>query len=170
MLAEKEGYNSASGEVSTGGISKTIVLKEELSLDEIIVVSSERPLRLPGINFDLAKADIRKDAEPQLDKLVQLLKDFPAITKIEISAHTDAQGGDAANLRLSQRRANSAIAYLEGKGISRSRLVAKGYGETKLTNECGNGVKCPDDKHEENRRVEFTILEEYLRVYQLHIF
>ena len=159
IVASKDQYGSASQEFSTEGVSKTIVLKEKLALVEPVVITKDRPLRLPGINFDLSKAAIRPDAEPQLNKLVQLLTDFPAITQIEIGAHTDAQGGDAANKRLSQRRADSAVRYLVSKGISPSRLIAKGYGESKLTNKCGNGVKCSDAEHEQNRRVEFSILK-----------
>ncbi len=159
ITASKDQYGSASQEFTTEGVSKTIVLKEKLSLVEPVIVSKDRPLRLPGINFDLGKHAIRADAEPQLNKLLQLLTDFPAITKIQISAHTDAQGRDLPNQRLSQRRADSAVRYLVSKGIAPSRLVAKGYGESKLTNQCGNGVKCSDAEHEQNRRVEFSILE-----------
>ncbi|MGB0862046.1 MAG: OmpA family protein [Saprospiraceae bacterium] len=159
LLATKEGYKPASAEFNTNDIAKSKLIKETLSLEEIIIVSKERPLRLPGINFDLGKHAIREDAKPSLDKLVRLMKDVPAITKLEIGAHTDSQGGDAANLRLSQRRANSAVQYLISQGIASSRLRSKGYGETKLKNECANGVKCEDAQHEVNRRVEFSILE-----------
>jgi outer membrane protein OmpA-like peptidoglycan-associated protein len=153
-------YTAASQEFTTENISKSIVLEEALGMEVIVKVDPKRPIELPGINFDLGKHAIRDDAKPSLDKLVQLLNDFPAITKIEISAHTDAQGGDGANRALSQRRANAAIRYLASKGIATSRLKAVGYGESRLKNtKCGNGVKCTDDEHEINRRVEFVILQ-----------
>jgi outer membrane protein OmpA-like peptidoglycan-associated protein len=47
---------------------------------------------------------------------------------------------------------------LLSRGIAKARFTAKGYGETKLVNECANGVECTDEKHEENRRTEFKVL------------
>lgn len=151
------GENSAT--FTTTGLKASTVIKKTLTLKEPVIVTKERPLRLRNINFDLASAKIRDDAKPQLDKLADLLNDFPAITKIEISAHTDARGGDAYNLSLSQRRAASALEYLVSKGIDRNRLTSVGKGETELLNKCGNGVTCTDEEHEQNRRVEFRILE-----------
>ena len=73
-------------------------------------------------------------------------------------AHTDARGNDDYNMSLSQQRANSVVNYLVSKGISRSRLSAKGYGETRLKNRCANGVECSDGEHRTNRRTEFRVL------------
>jgi outer membrane protein OmpA-like peptidoglycan-associated protein len=77
---------------------------------------------------------------------------------IELSSHTDARGSDDYNMKLSQRRADGVKKYLMDKGIAENRIVAKGYGETQLVNNCGNGVKCSDDEHLQNRRTEFKIL------------
>lgn len=79
---------------------------------------------------------------------------------IELSSHTDSRGSDAYNLKLSQERASSAVAYLVQKGIDPARLVAKGYGETKPVNGCINGVPCSDEQHQANRRTEIKILKE----------
>ena len=76
---------------------------------------------------------------------------------IELSAHSDSKGGDAYNLKLSEQRANSAKNYIISKGISASRIVSKGYGETKLINNCGNNVICSDDEHAVNSRLEFKL-------------
>ena len=84
---------------------------------------------------------------------------FPAITKVELSAHTDSRGSGPANMRLSQRRAAAAVQYLTERGISPSRIFSVGKGETELTNKCADGVTCSDAEHEANRRVEFKILE-----------
>ena len=73
-------------------------------------------------------------------------------------SHTDSRGNDDYNMSLSQQRANSVVNYLVGKGISRSRLVAKGYGETRLVNRCANGVECSEADHKKNRRTEFRII------------
>lgn len=112
---------------------------------------------LNNILYDLDKSDIRKDAALELDKLVEILLDNPRI-KVELSSHTDSRGNDKYNLGLSQRRAESAVKYLVSRGIAAGRLVPKGYGESKLLNECGNGVECTEEQHQLNRRTEFKIL------------
>jgi outer membrane protein OmpA-like peptidoglycan-associated protein len=77
---------------------------------------------------------------------------------IELSSHTDAQGSDKYNERLSQRRAQSAVDWLIDRGVDPKRLVARGYGESVILNQCVNGVTCTDDEHRVNRRTEFKIL------------
>jgi outer membrane protein OmpA-like peptidoglycan-associated protein len=74
--------------------------------------------------------------------------------KIELGSHTDSKGSDEYNMRLSENRSKSVVDYLISKGISSSRLVAKGYGETKPidTNDTEEG-------RQNNRRTEFKILE-----------
>lgn len=91
------------------------------------------------------------------DNLLSLMKEKPNLN-IEILSHTDSRGNDEYNNSLSQQRAQSVVNYLVSKGISRSRLVAKGYGETRLKNRCSNGVECSDAEHQVNRRTEFRIL------------
>lgn len=115
-------------------------------------------VRLDNIYYDYGKSDIRSDAAVELDKLVRILKDNPSM-KIELSSHTDARGGDAYNLKLSDARANSAVKYIISQGVASERLVAKGYGETKLLNRCGNNVTCSEEEHQFNRRTEFKILD-----------
>jgi outer membrane protein OmpA-like peptidoglycan-associated protein len=62
-------------------------------------------------------------------------------------------------MKLSLNRAESAVNYIISKGIRAERIVAKGYGETKLVNECSNGIRCSDAKHQENRRTEVLITD-----------
>jgi outer membrane protein OmpA-like peptidoglycan-associated protein len=90
--------------------------------------------------------------------LVAFLAENPSI-RIELSSHTDARGNDRYNEKLSEKRAASAVAYLVEKGIVKNRLISKGYGETKLINECKNDVICDESKHLQNRRTEVKILE-----------
>ncbi len=111
------------------------------------------------IHFDLDQSYIRPDAEVELEKLVAALHKYPEL-RIDIRSHTDSRASDGYNRSLSERRAQSTLNYLVNRGISKSRLTAKGYGETRLLNECSNGVKCSDVKHEENRRSEFIIIRE----------
>ncbi len=77
---------------------------------------------------------------------------------IEIGSHTDSRGSDSYNEKLSQERAQSVVDYLIEKGVATERLVAKGYGETKITNKCINGVECTEEEHQKNRRTTFRII------------
>ncbi|GAA4306444.1 OmpA family protein [Nibribacter koreensis] len=117
-----------------------------------------KPILVENIYYDLDKHEIRPDAALELDKLVQTLIDNPNI-KIELSSHTDSRQTDAYNNLLSQRRAQAAVDYIVSKGIAADRLVAKGYGETRLLNKCKDGVTCSEEEHQLNRRTEFKILK-----------
>ena len=113
---------------------------------------------LNPIYYDLDKSNIRPDAAAELDKIVQVLKDNPGVS-IELGSHTDARASASYNLKLSQRRAESAVKYIIEHGIEASRIKAKGYGETQLINGCSDGVDCSEEAHQENRRTEFKITD-----------
>ena len=113
-------------------------------------------LHIPMNFFDLGKATIKKTSEPQLQKIVDMLNQYPAI-KLDIRSHTDSRQSDENNMILSEKRAQSTKNWLIQKGIDENRLTAKGYGETKLVNRCADGVKCTEKQHEQNRRSEFII-------------
>lgn len=110
------------------------------------------------IYYDLDKSTIRPDAAVELDKIVQVLKDNPDIS-IELGSHTDARASASYNMKLSQRRAESAVKYIIEHGIEAARIKAKGYGETQLINGCSDGVDCSEEAHQENRRTEFKITD-----------
>lgn len=110
------------------------------------------------INYELNSARITGSSARILDNnLVNLMRSKPGL-RIEIMSHTDSRGDDSYNRALSQQRAQSVVNYLVRKGISRSRLIARGYGESRLVNRCGNGVNCSESQHSQNRRTEFRIL------------
>ena len=113
-------------------------------------------IRIKDLYYDYDKSNIRPDAAMRLDKVVSLMNRYPSMT-IELGSHTDARGNDGYNSSLSQRRADSAVRYIISRGIDRSRLQARGYGEREITNHCANGVECDDLTHEENRRTEIRI-------------
>ncbi|MBO0323356.1 OmpA family protein [Muricauda sp. CAU 1633] len=115
-------------------------------------------LDLQPIYFDYGKYEIRPDAEVELAKILEAMKEYPQL-KIHIESHTDSRSSDLYNIYLSQRRALATMQWLIDKGIASHRLSAKGYGETQLLNECANGVQCPEAKHELNRRSVFIIKE-----------
>ena len=80
--------------------------------------------------------------------------------EIDVRSHTDSRSSDSFNMNLSDRRAKSTIEYLVQKGISRSRLTGRGYGESQLVNRCSNGVQCSAEEHQQNRRSEFIITKQ----------
>jgi outer membrane protein OmpA-like peptidoglycan-associated protein len=109
------------------------------------------------IQFDLDQATIKPESYALLDEIVQVLKDNPNITKVEIAGHTDDYGEESYNQALSERRAKAVLEYLTSHGIEASRLSYKGYGESKPI--ADNSTAAGKEK---NRRVEFRILEQQL--------
>ncbi|HEY9006873.1 MAG TPA: OmpA family protein [Ohtaekwangia sp.] len=133
----------------------TITVDTVLVLDKIEI---NKVFILDNIYYNFNKSDIRPDAAKELDKLVQLLIDNPEI-KIELGSHTDSIDTEDYNLRLSQRRAESAVNYIVQHGIAPDRIVAKGYGESKpiARNTNPDGTDNPVGR-QRNRRTEFKIL------------
>lgn len=115
-----------------------------------------------GINiiyFDFDKDFIRSpDATADLQKVILFMKTYPTV-HIDVRSHTDCRASDAYNDDLSARRNHSTIEYIVKGGIDRSRLTGRGYGERELVNECADGVKCSEDKHDLNRRSEFIVVK-----------
>lgn len=103
------------------------------------------------INFTSGGAAIAVDSQPLIDAVAASLKDC-AGTTIEVGGHTDTTGGDAANQRLSEERANSVVQALVDKGVPAARLTPKGYGESKPLDPAVN-----EAAHAKNRRIEFTV-------------
>lgn len=109
---------------------------------------------LKNVNFETSKANLTPNSYTALNDLVGALKDNPAMT-IEIAGHTDNIGTDETNLILSQDRANAVMKYLVTKGISQTRLTAKGYGASQpiASNDTEEGRK-------QNRRTEVRIIKQ----------
>ncbi len=131
-------------------------INRAVTLDPIIVGSK---IVLNNIFFDFDKSTLRPLSNVELKNLVQLMKSNPNL-KVEISGHTDSKGNDDYNLKLSQERAEAVVNRLIEKGISTTRMKAKGYGETKpsVPNKKPNGDDDPEGR-QLNRRVELTITE-----------
>ena len=106
-------------------------------------------------NFD--KFDIREDAKVELDKVVQVMNDNPEL-KIELGSHTDCRGHWQYNTRLSKKRAKSAAKYISSRITNPSRITSRGYGESKLVNDCDCRSQCSAEDHQLNRRTEFIIV------------
>jgi outer membrane protein OmpA-like peptidoglycan-associated protein len=155
LESKKEMYFKAFGTASTQGLRKTDTVEVSLYMEPIVI---DKAIRLDNIYYDYNKWDIRPDAAIELDKLVKIMQENPEIN-IELSSHTDSRGKDKYNMTLSQNRAQSEVNYIISKGIDASRIYAKGYGESKLLNRCGNGVQCSEEEHQLNRRTEFKVVK-----------
>lgn len=167
---------SALGIIGLTGIVKhgtTLNVKREGYLDQSVIADTARlaavdtvwlykkelnkTFVLDNIYYDFDKWDIMPESEIELKKLIKIMNDNPDI-KVELGSHTDARGSDSYNEWLSQKRSDSAVGYIIKSGIPKTRIVAKGYGETQLVNQCKNGVECSDAEHRKNRRTEFKII------------
>jgi OmpA-OmpF porin, OOP family len=111
-------------------------------------------VRLNNVFFDFDKWDLRPESYLELNRVVKLLQENKTI-EIEMSAHTDSYGSDDYNYKLSDNRARSVMEYIISQGISASRIISQGYGETKHV-----AANDTDDNRQLNRRVEFKILKD----------
>jgi OOP family OmpA-OmpF porin len=110
------------------------------------------------IQWNLNSAELTSQAKSIIDtKLLPVLKDGVAI---EIASHTDSRGSKESNEDLSERRAQAVSNYLISKGVHPSKLVSKGYGETRLKNRCADGETCTEAEHQQNRRTEFRVINQ----------
>jgi peptidoglycan-associated lipoprotein len=151
---EKKGYFPENGSLMPNENIINGKIRLDLKLRPLI---KDAIFTLENIYYDYDKWDILPESEVELKNLYNILIQYPDM-KIELSSHTDARGKDAYNMTLSDKRAHSAVTYLIQLGINKSRITAKGYGETKLTNHCKNGISCTDNEHRKNRRTEVKIV------------
>lgn len=138
--------------------SENFMLPEATEFQEFVLDFDMKKLEvgnvivLKNIFFDSDKASLRPASESELNRLIKLLNDNPS-TRIEIGSHTDDQGSEDYNLKLSEQRSASVVDYLTGKGIKASRLIAKGYGESTPIEKNDT-----EEGRQTNRRTEFKIL------------
>ncbi|GAA3602184.1 OmpA family protein [Flavivirga amylovorans] len=128
---------------------------EIIATNPITEATNEFKMITKNIYFDFAKHSIKKESYATLNKIIEVLNNHPK-TRLAINAHTDNKGSDTFNLSLSKKRAKSALNYLIKNGISKNRLLSKGYGESKPLIDCKN--YCSKKDLQTNRRVEFVIL------------
>jgi len=113
-------------------------------------------IKTDPIYFDYNMWYIRKESKKILNRVVELMKKYPEMV-VEIGSHTDNRGTPKFNLNLSQNRANATKDYILEQGIPKSRIHAKGYGESVPIIKCIPEDSCDEEQHELNRRSEFVI-------------
>jgi len=159
ILAEKEGYLVVKDQATTVSLNESTTFVKEYFLQP---ASKDIVIKLPEVQYDLGKFELRPEGKDSLETLYQTLIDNQTII-IELSAHTDTRDSDARNQILSQNRAQSCVNYLVTKGIDPVRMVAKGYGETmpRITDAQIKVMKTEEEReaaHQQNRRTEFRVL------------
>ena len=134
-----------------------------LQNQEVYMDSDKRFLvKINPIKFEINSSKITTTSKKEINKVVMLMKKYTDF-EVEIGVHSSSLGGDAFNVKLSEKRASQISDYIKSfNWPDKDRLTAVGYGETKLINECVNGVKCTSKKHLENKRVEFVLHNKYI--------
>lgn len=125
MMASARGYLNQNFELKTGPEEKN-----ETYIVDFFLSPISKPVVIENIFYDFDKATLRPESKKALDEMIKMLNDNPNVT-IELGAHTDRKGTEKYNEKLAQRRAQSVVDYLIAGGISKDRLEAKGYGESK---------------------------------------
>ncbi len=159
LVGSKPGYLTRQVEFSTVGKKippdKLKPGENDVNLGVKIVLPKKEEkavIVIDNIYYDFNKWNIRPDAEIELYKIVEFMRNNPDIS-IELSAHTDERGKADYNRKLSQKRAQSAVDYIISKGITKARIIAKGYGEDKPLIKNAQ----TEEEHQKNRRTEITI-------------
>lgn len=161
VRASKETYNTNEKSFDAVSIIGTSTLDIELKRNVFPIEVGTDLAKLFNISiiyFDLDKWNIRPDAAEDLEKIIQVLQQYPAMT-IDIRSHTDSRQTHKYNEQLSDKRANSTLEFIVNNGIARNRLTAKGYGETQLLNNCADNQPCSEEEHQKNRRSEFIVVK-----------
>lgn len=160
LFAQKEDYyDSRLESQTTKGLEVSTDLIQDFLLDPF---DYNAMIKVEGIYYDLDKADLRPRSREILDSLVLTLNKYPRII-IELGSHTDCRADSSYNVRLAQARADSAVNYVITKGVDPERLIARGYGESKLVNDCAcegqwEFRKCTEEEHQMNRRTTVRII------------
>ena len=161
LKAQKTKYLADKASKATKGLTETTHLEQDFFLS--IIPTGE--VEIEGIEYDFDKATLRPKSKENLDKIVDLLNLNDNLS-VAINAHKDARGNDAYNERLSQARAQSCVDYLISKGIKKTRLVAKGWGEKQpVIPEAEINKMVPKSEefeaaHQKNRRTAFKVIGE----------
>ncbi|MGC3943593.1 MAG: OmpA family protein [Chryseolinea sp.] len=105
-----------------------------------------------GIQFETAKATLKPSSYPMLDEIVSIMAEYTDYN-LRMGGHTDSNGSNATNLKLSQARVDAVKVYLTRKGVDGSRIEATGYGEEQpvATNKTSAG-------RAQNRRVTLELV------------
>ncbi|HUS68871.1 MAG TPA: OmpA family protein [Kofleriaceae bacterium] len=118
-----------------------------LTLEEVVTLPAP-------VEFEFDTAILLPGADPYLERVLEVLRNHPEVTKLEVQGHTSSEGGPAYNMDLSERRARAVVDWLVNHGADPGRLQARGYGLTQPL-----GPNDSEANRQKNRRVQFRVLE-----------
>lgn len=145
---DKEGYFVYTPLGLSGAIDLTTMNFEDQDLDAL--------MKIPTIYYDSDSYRLDSKAKSVLQEVAKDMKANPKLL-LEANSYADSRASEDYNLKLSEKRTNAVIKYMRSLGINDDRLGGNAYGESKLLNDCDNGVDCPEELHRLNRRSEIRI-------------
>ncbi|MCC7050963.1 MAG: OmpA family protein, partial [Bacteroidia bacterium] len=151
----KDGYFGDAKELKTGNekYSKEFSKNNGNDYDfSLVKINVKQEVEIPNIYYDFNSAILRDESKTELKKLVVMLTETPTVS-VTINSHTDEQGADDYNLKLSEKRAQAVVDYLISEGINANRLTAKGFGESQPLIKNAQ----TDEEHQKNRRTTFKV-------------
>lgn len=157
IRTSKDGYFSESRVCNLPKVDATSIFWKGNGYDmdfELMKIEIKSEITLNNIYYDFNKSSLRETSKMELNKLASMLFETPKVV-VQISSHTDAIGTPDYNMKLSADRAQSVVDYLIMYGIDRSRLIAKGYGESQLLIKYAKS----EADHQANRRTTFKVVE-----------
>ncbi|MCB0631975.1 MAG: PD40 domain-containing protein [Lewinella sp.] len=165
IISEHNNYSPELTRISLQNLRGRRYAEVEMEMEPMDEFSEKEPIRkgtvivLENIYYDFNKSAIRRGAARELDGLVRLMDQYKSMV-IRLGSHTDCRGSDEYNLKLSEKRAESAKQYLVDRGIAAERVKTIGYGETQPRNrcDCRTNVDCTEAEHQYNRRTEVRII------------
>jgi len=165
--AFKKDYSTEEHIINTANYTEapSLEVNQSLTYNYKELKDNKIVINVNPIYFGFDKWNLNKNATIELDKIVQIMKEDTTLM-IESGSHTDSRGTKSYNQILSERRSKAAVDYIISKGIDASRINAKGYGESKLLNNCADGVRCSIEDHKSNRRTEFVIMNKQASNYK----
>jgi outer membrane protein OmpA-like peptidoglycan-associated protein/tetratricopeptide (TPR) repeat protein len=150
LNVSKQGYLFYSGNYTLGN---SLTARDEYQVDiQLSPIQVGETMILNNIFFESGSSSILNQSKPELNKVMELLNSNPKM-RIEVGGHTDNIGNDLSNVTLSEQRAKSVMNYLIEKGITATRIEAKGFGKSKPV--ADNSTEAGRSK---NRRTEFKVL------------
>ena len=126
--------------------------------DSLELFSFDNKITYESIYFGFDSYVVDKIAREKLNALVIYFNETNP-KHVLLKAYTDSRGSNSYNEKLAVKRALACKKYLISKGISETQIKYVGFGETNLSNDCGDGVKCPESIHKMNRRIDFAFIK-----------
>lgn len=158
VLAKDESTREIEVPAEYEEVAKQVMVKAGgMSVWREVPCTITEELEVLPILWNLGSAELTPAAKRIIDEKLYAAAQKKKNSIVEITSHTDARGSNESNQSLSERRAKSVAEYLISKGIKKGRILAIGYGESRLKNDCADGVTCSESKHAANRRTEFRL-------------